>query len=167
MSIVITCPQKLLVCLGTHPAGVLSTPCLQGVEAVLHVLHDCYGYSYPGGLFLAAVDVMLEKATAVQPVQELLQAIAGGGLQEKLNSSWAALQLAAKLMYSSASAEAPVGHIGLLSRCTDSVCFLHHVWRVVARTAPVCRSRACSCRWQAVTGAASKRSYYKRQRCSS
>jgi hypothetical protein len=52
-------------------------PLLQGVEAVLHVLHDCYGYEYPGGLFLAAVDVMLEKPAAVQPVQQLLQAIAG------------------------------------------------------------------------------------------
>jgi hypothetical protein len=52
-------------------------PNLQGVEAVLHVLHDCYGYSYPGGLFLAAVDLMLEKETAVQPVLDLLQAIAG------------------------------------------------------------------------------------------
>lgn len=61
-----------------HPAGAPALPDLQGVEAVLHVLHDCYGYDYPGGLFLAAVDVMLEKATAVQPVQELLQAIAGG-----------------------------------------------------------------------------------------
>ncbi|WIA36182.1 hypothetical protein OEZ86_007525 [Tetradesmus obliquus] len=56
----------------------IGLPGIQGVEAVLHVLHDCYGYDYPGGLFLAAVDVMLEKATAVQPVQELLQAIAGG-----------------------------------------------------------------------------------------
>jgi hypothetical protein len=57
--------------------GTCCFPNLQGVEAVLHVLHDCYGYSYPGGLFLAAVDLMLEKETAVQPVLELLQAIAG------------------------------------------------------------------------------------------
>lgn len=58
-------------------------PILQGVEAVLHVLHDCYGYNYPGGLFLAAVDLMLEKATAVQPVLELLQAIAGAGCSNR------------------------------------------------------------------------------------
>lgn len=46
---------------------------LQGVEAVLKVLHDCYGFSHPGGLFLAAVDLMLEKHAVVKTVMSLLE----------------------------------------------------------------------------------------------
>lgn len=59
---------------------------VQGVEALLHLLHDCYGFSHPGGLFLAAVDVMLEKQTVSEAVIKLLQQCTdgeGGGQRRK------------------------------------------------------------------------------------
>jgi hypothetical protein len=46
---------------------------VQGVEAVLTILQECYGWSYPGGLFLAAVDLLLEKEPVVRAVKQQLQ----------------------------------------------------------------------------------------------
>jgi hypothetical protein len=57
----------------------------QGVEAVLTILQDCYGFSYPGGLFLAAVDVMLEKSPVVRSVKQQLQRCIG---KLRMQSAW-------------------------------------------------------------------------------
>lgn len=43
------------------------------MEAVLIILQECYGWSYPGGLFLAAVDLLLEKEPVVRAVKQQLQ----------------------------------------------------------------------------------------------
>jgi hypothetical protein len=50
---------------------------VQGLEALLTILQDCYGFSYPGGLFLAAVDIMLEKEPVVKAVKQRLQQCMG------------------------------------------------------------------------------------------
>jgi hypothetical protein len=50
---------------------------MQGVEAVLTILQDCYGWSYPGGLFLAAVDLLLEKQPVVWAVKQQQQRCMG------------------------------------------------------------------------------------------
>lgn len=47
------------------------------MEAALTILQECYGFSYPGGLFLAAVDIMLEKEPVVRAVKQQLQQCAG------------------------------------------------------------------------------------------
>eukprot|EP00775_Hariotina_reticulata_P003074 gene3074-3353_t len=53
-------------------------PGIQGVEALLTVLADRCGFQHPGGTFLAAVDVMLEKPAVLQQVQQLLGQFADG-----------------------------------------------------------------------------------------
>lgn len=55
---------------------------LQGVEAVLTILQECYGWSYPGGLFLAAVDLLLEKEPVVRAVKQQLQRCTGESTQQ-------------------------------------------------------------------------------------
>jgi hypothetical protein len=50
---------------------------VQGLEAVLTIMQDCYGFIYPGGLFLAAVDIMLEKEPVVRAVKQRLQHCVG------------------------------------------------------------------------------------------
>jgi hypothetical protein len=50
----------------------------QGVEAVLTILHERHGFAQPGGVFLAAVDIMLEKEHVVAAVRAQLEQVAAG-----------------------------------------------------------------------------------------
>lgn len=68
--------QKLSLLYSTSMTLLLSIE-MQGVEAVLTILQDCYGWSYPGGLFLAAVDLLLEKQPVVWAVKQQLQRCMG------------------------------------------------------------------------------------------
>jgi hypothetical protein len=76
-----TLAARALAAHADHPAYArISWPGIQGIEAALQVMADrstdvdgVLGLDRPGGVFLTAVDVMLDKPMVIRPLRSILQ----------------------------------------------------------------------------------------------